>query len=165
MKPIVPFVCLALVALTSCESLKARRTAESTPVPLTAEETDIYEAAFRHLFANNASMTKQTAAAYFISINGMDPTDTFLSRFSGNQPPVKRASLARTGRHNAVCDGAFGRKALSFGIDSVRRIDRDIVEVDCGYCEAILSASVQTLRLRRTSSGWIVIKDTLHALA
>lgn len=167
MKPIAiaPLFFVTLLAFTSCENLKPQRGAAKQTVSLTAEEMDIYEAAFRHIFTRNVSAAKQSAAAYFISIQGEDPTDLFLSRFSNNHPPVKRETRARTGRSNSVRDDVSGRKALSFSFEKIRYITRDIVEVDGGYFEAVLSASSQTLRLRRTEKGWVVIKDTLHALS
>lgn len=164
MKPIL-LPCLTLLVFTACETLKPRGETARQPVSLTAEEMDIYEAAFRHIFARNASAAKQSAAAYFISIQGADPTDLFLARFSNSHPPVKHGTRAKSGRNGIVYDGVPGREALSFSFDKIRKTTADIVEVDGGYFEASLSASSQTLRLRRTGKGWIVIKDTLHALS
>ena len=103
MKTIFLLLCGLLVGCAT-----QSRVAPKPPVTLTNEEGDIYEAVFRHQFPHNASATQQSAGSYFIQIQGADPSDAFLQRFSGQTPLVKRASEARHARDSALAQETFG---------------------------------------------------------
>ena len=58
--------CLAITILSSCGDLQ-----DETPDP---ETLDLFEVFFRYKFQNNASAQKQEAEAYFLEIEGEDPS-------------------------------------------------------------------------------------------
>ena len=76
--------CLAITILSSCGDLP-----DETPDP---EILDLFETFFRYKFENNASAQKQDAEAYFLEIEGENPSPEFLARFKGHSPPVKKGS-------------------------------------------------------------------------
>ena len=127
-----------------------------------AQEVDaIREAAFRYMFAHNASGAKQSAKVYCLAIEDKDPDEAFLARFAGSTPPVKKRSECKvSGR--GVRDKATGGKGLVFNVAAIRWVTDVAVEVDGGYYEANLSASGNTYSLEKTDEGWAVVKDEMH---
>lgn len=114
------------------------------------ESLDICEVVFRYQFKHNASTLQDNAKAYFISILGQDPSDEFLSRFSGNTPPVGNGS-----------EFAIG-EGLVFCISSINRIDEDTVQVSGGYYEAELSSSNHIYTVVRKNGKWVVESDEMQ---
>src|SRR5689334_8839996 len=59
-----------------------------------ADDDDIREAVFRHLFHHNASGQQDAARAFCLQVEGRaDPSPELLRRFEGNEPRAKKASL------------------------------------------------------------------------
>jgi hypothetical protein len=114
------------------------------------ENLDICEAVFRYQFKHNASFAQQNADAYFIMIFKQDPSDTFLARFAGNTPPVRKGS-----------DFVIG-KGLVFSIGSINRIDENTAQVYGGIYEAGLSSSGNLYTVVRKSGKWLVAKDEMQ---
>src|SRR6185503_3984058 len=54
------------------------------------DELDITEAAFHWLFKHDGF--GDTNKVYYLSVNGKEPTDAFIKRFAGHNPPVAKAS-------------------------------------------------------------------------
>ena len=156
MKTILLLVCGLLMGCAT-----QPRVAPKAPVTLTDNEADIYETVLRHQFTRNASATQQSAGSYFIQIQDADPSDTFLHRFSGETPLVKRASEARHARDSGIYDRETGKMSLIFEVGAIRWHGNNSVEVDGGYYEGDLSASGNTYRLTRRGNKWKVLKDTM----
>ena len=156
MKAILLVLCGLLAACAT-----QPRTPPKPPVALTTDDADIYEAVFRHQFGRNASATQQSAGSYFIQIMEADPTDTFLLRFAGHTPSVKRASEARHGRDSGIYDRQTRRMSLIFEAGAIRWHGRNTVEVDGSYYEGNLSSSGNTYRLKRQGTKWKVVSDTM----
>lgn len=116
----------------------------------TSDEDAVYDALFRHMFAKNASAAQQSAWTYFVTINGHNPSDRFLDRFQGHQPPVRRGSFFEQG------------KGLHFHIGSLQWIDNDTVDTTGGYYEGNVSASGNVYRLKRKGGKWVVVKDEMQ---
>ena len=76
--------CLAITILSSCGDVQ-----DAVPDPKTL---DLFETFFRYTFKNNGSGEKQNAEAYFLEIDGENPSPEFLARFKGHSPPVKKGS-------------------------------------------------------------------------
>ena len=135
--------CLAITILSSCGDLQ-----DETPDP---ETLDLFEMFFRYKFENNASAQKQEAEAYFLEIEGEDPSPEFLARFKGHSPPVKKGSEFVMG--GIVVEGAAPTEengllfregnGLLFRIDSYRWVGvfGNCVKISGGYSEGELSAS------------------------
>ena len=141
--------CLAITILSSCGDLQ-----DETPDP---ETLDLFEVFFRYKFQNNASAQKQEAEAYFLEIEGADPSPEFLARFKGHSPPVKKGSefVMESG---IVIEGETptAGNGLLFRIDSHRWISvfRNCVKISGGYSEGELSASWASYIWVRRNGKW-----------
>ena len=113
------------------------------------DNLDICEAVFRYLFKHNASKVQQKAKSYFITIFKQDPSDEFLARFTGNNPPVRKGS-----------DFAIG-EGLVFSIGSIIRIGEDTAQVCGGYYETGLSSSGNIYTVVRKNGLWVVENDEM----
>ena len=113
------------------------------------------------MFGNNASGQQQFAQVYCLSVEGKDPSDGFMKRFSGNEPPVKKAS-ACTASGLGVFQIGTDVRGLVFSVDSVVRRGGVRAETEGGYYEAGLSASGNTYYLERRNGEWMVVRDVRH---
>ena len=128
--------CLTIIILSSCGDLEEEIT--------DPEILDLFELFFRYKFENNASAQKQEAEAYFLEIEGEDPSSEFLARFKGHSPPVKKGSEFVMGR-SIVIEGEAPTEGngLLFRIDNYRWVGLfgNCVKISGGYSEGELSAS------------------------
>ena len=141
--------CLAITILSSCGDLL-----DETPDP---ETLDLFEVFFRYKFENNASAQKQEAEAYFLEIEGEDPSPEFLARFKGHFPPVKKGSEFVMGGSIAIeGETPIEGNGLLFRIDSYRWIGlfRNCVKISGGYSEGELSASWASYIWIRRKGKW-----------
>jgi hypothetical protein len=130
-----------------------------------ADDDDVREAVFRHLFEHNASGLQRRAKVFCLQIEGKaDPSPELLRRFEGNEPRVKKASLCAFshGPAGGRVQDETGAPGLIFRVDSIQRTGRDSAVVEGGYFEAGLSASGNTYELSRESGRWVVTKDTMR---
>ena len=138
----------------------------AAPTPLeTADDDDVREAVFRHLFEHNASGLQGAAKVFCLQIEGQaDPSPALLRRFEGNEPRVKKASLctSRNGSGRGRVQDETGAPGLIFRVDSIKRTGPDTAVVEGGYFEAGLSASGNIYELARESGRWVVKKDTMQ---
>jgi hypothetical protein len=138
---------VALLSCASAESAKERA----------AQEDDVCEALFRHLFRNNASGAKMEASAFFLEVGEGDPSPDLLSRFAGHEPPVKAKSKCRASAELGVVDLETGEgDALLFSVGRITWESDHRVEVEAGYYEAGLSSAGYTYQLRDDGEGWYV---------
>jgi hypothetical protein len=141
------------------------------PVPpprldvVAADDDDVREAVFRHLFDHNASGQQQAAKVFCLQIEGkQDPSTELLRRFEGNEPRVKKVSLC-TFQHGQPRSGvvdASGAPGLIFRIDAIQHPTADSAVVEGGYFEAGLSSSGNVYELVKEGDRWIVKKDTMR---
>jgi hypothetical protein len=108
-----------------------------TPVDRSAAELDIAEEVFRHLFEHNHSQAQGNAKAYFLQIDGKDPDATFLARFAGQAPPIRKGSEFQEG------------EGLLFRVSELTWLEDGRVKATGGYHEASRSASSSTFHLAR----------------
>ena len=107
----------------------------------------IVEAALRYMFVNNASAAQQNAPAYFVSLLRRDPPENFIRRFADVAIPVRTESDFKEGA------------GLKFFVTSITFLDNDTVSVEAGYYEGNMSASGNTLTLKRENEKWIVMSS------
>lgn len=91
------------------------------------EEENIAEAAFRYQFEDCCAETKYSV--YFLWLGDeRGPSDDFMRRFAGHNPPVKKAS-----RSVKVADGVddidTGKRGLIFGIPRIKWLNDTEVDV------------------------------------
>ena len=107
----------------------------------------IVETALRYMFTKNSSGAQQNAPAFFVSLLRRDPPDTLIRHFSGGAIPV-------------FPDSAFKEGAgLKFFVNSIVFLDKDTVSVQAGYYEGNMSASGDTLILKRENDKWVVMSS------
>ena len=142
---------VSIACLLGCSAVPDQtREGERPFSSLSAEELDIYEAVFRYQFGHNASGQQQDAPAYFISVFGNDPSETFLARFADVHPPVRKGSEFKVGQ------------GLAFSVGAIEMKGTDSAEVSGGYYEANLSASGNTYYVRRRDGQWVCEREVMH---
>jgi hypothetical protein len=128
------------------------------------QEDDIREAVFRWQFANNASydQNQKNAQVYFLEVNGRDPPDTLIKRFTDHKPPVRKVSSCSPEGIKGVRDKKTGQRGLIFRVTTVKWLSETEVTLDGGYHENGLSASGNTYTLKKENEKWKVTKDKMH---
>jgi len=93
---------------------------------------------------------------YFISINGRDPSDEFMKRFSAIPRLVKKASMAqmRNSHSAGVIDRETDQTGIIFSANTVRWVKSDSVEVEGGYYCGTLCASARTFAVHLEAGKW-----------
>jgi len=131
------------------------------------EEADIWESVFRYQFKNNLG-----ADYYFLSLGaGQDPSPEFMERFKDHDPLVEPVSMSGSNseRSGAIYHKQHGGMGKIFRIDALHWIDGNAVDVEGGYFEAGLSASVNIYRsasvniyrVERRHRAWVVSKNKI----
>jgi len=123
---------------------------------------DICFALANYIFKNNASGAQQKVEYYFLKINGGDPSEDFIERFSDQKPIVLPYSLAEASADKGVRHKKTKGRGLIFSIDKIKWVSDTEVKVSWGYYEAGLSASGNTATLKLKEKGWTVIDDQMQ---
>jgi hypothetical protein len=126
---------------------------QAAPISKADEEADVMEAVFRYQFQHNASAIQRNAPAYFLLVEGEDPSEAFLARFRDHIPPVVKGSLFKEG------------EGLKLMVGKVRWTSPDTVEVGGGYYEGGLSSSGNIYYLKRDGGKWTVTKDWMFVIS
>lgn len=146
---------IVTVALGACTTTSNSGTASST-----GGETAAKAAAFRYLFANNASALKANAATYCIgsgpAATPTNPSPELLSALSDVRPAVQPISACRASER--VVDSA-GRPALIFNLETTGCDGVTSCFFRGGYQEGNLSASNAMYRARFTNKHWQVTQE------
>jgi hypothetical protein len=100
----------------------------------------------------------------FISINGEDPSDAFMTRFEKFPIPVKKLSQSGTDKKPiyAVVDKTTGERGIIFRVEKIKWLGSNFVEAEGGYVCGGLCASGQTFKVHRKHGAWEVIGSTVH---
>jgi hypothetical protein len=126
-------------------------------------EDDVREALFRYMFEHNRSVLQQHAKAYYLGVVGTggkitDPSDGFMARFIGHEPPVKKQSAAVLDRDSGyIKDSVTGEHAIIFAIATIDWIADAIAVVHGHHREGDLMAAYYTYSLQKRDRGWTVI--------
>lgn len=138
-------------------------------VPKSIQEDDIRESVFRYQFQHNASGQQQNAKVYFLSLGSIeepeDPSDEFMKRFQGHQPPVKKVSQSIVSVFEGVKDKDTGEQGLIFRVTRIAWKSDVEVEVEGGYYENGLSASGNIYRVALEGGQWVVKEDRMIWIA
>ncbi len=155
---------LATSLAAGCASTRSPAPPSSTQAITAADDDDLREAVFRHLFDHNASGMKKAARVFCLQVeNKRDPSAELLRRFDDHEPRVKQVSLCAVKKDSnggGVLDDT-GARGLIFRVDSIRRTGPDTAQIEGGYFETGLSASGNLYELVKEGSSWVVKKDTL----
>ena len=134
-----------LIPLCACISV------HSQTVHNPNEEDDIREAIFR---------SQLTAGVNFLSIDGKDPSEAFMKRFEGSDPPTLKLSRARKKKVlrdvTEVVDRKTDRDGTILKVGNVHWIDQNSVTVEGGnYCGSLCNAS-GIFHVVREKGIWVV---------
>jgi hypothetical protein len=127
------------------------------------ESDDIREVVFRWQFDHNASRQNRNPEVYFLAVGekDRDPSAVFMKRFTGNKPPLRRASQCRKSTRG-VFDKKTGERGLVFRVERIEWKSDSQVDVDGGYYEDGMSASGNTYTVQKTKGKWKVTNDEMH---
>jgi hypothetical protein len=96
---------------------------------------------------------------FFLSIDGNDPSDTFMARFANPDRKVKKASQSYFRKdlpHGRLCDRSTDEPGVAFSVDTISWLSLDRVEVGGNmYCGG-LCADGGIYRLRKKDGRWVV---------
>lgn len=98
-----------------------------------------------------------------------DPSDEFISRFDGNQPPVKKLSECDLSNNYEdeeqfcfhVVDKESGEDGVIFQITTINWISSSKVEVEGGYHSTCAAASGNLYTVVLEDDSWVVIDDVV----
>ena len=148
---------LAFIALLAGAIGCSSQTSSAPKISRAAEEDNIREAMFRHLFTNNGSGIQQDATVYFLALsNNQSPSADFMKRFQTHNPPVKPVSESTIGKISEVLDKTTGKIGLRFRVEEIEWISDKEVHAYGGYYAGNLSASGGSYQLVFENGLWIV---------
>jgi len=156
----IPILFLALAqALTP---LAAQGLSES-------EADNLREVAFKTLI-REAAEAQNGFKVYFLCLgdtwtndtpSAIDPSDTFMARFAGRTPPVKKVSQSKKGEAGQVFDKITGQRGVIFTVDDLKWISDEEVEATCSVYKAGLDGYAYKYILNKKNNRWNVAKKTL----
>lgn len=155
---------LATSLAAGCASRRPPAPPSSTQAITAADEDNLREVVFRHLFDHNASGQQKKAQVYCLQIeNKRDPSAELLRRFVNHEPRLKQAALCtfKRGAEGGGVQDDTGARGLIFRVDSIRRTGPDTAVLEGGYFETGLSASGNVYELAKEGRRWVVKKDTM----
>jgi hypothetical protein len=136
-----------------------------------AEEDNIREVVFRHLFTHNHSSMQQNAAVYFLSVGSLepgdsrDPSDGLMKKFVGHTPVVRgvtRVTPETMQRGTWAKDTETGEVGLIFFVEEIKWLSDRGVDVKAGYYElGDNNAAAYRIRVVRRDDQWEVEKQEL----
>jgi hypothetical protein len=160
---------LSLALLSTCMHGQSK----AGPAERIVQETQIREAVIRFQMEDwwqsmdkysgqaRKDWEKETAKelnykVYFIRINGKDPSDQFLNRFSNIPRVVKKASEAQMKASGSagVLDRQTHETGIIFSANAIRWLGSDSVEVDGGYYCGGRCASARTFAVQLKTGKW-----------
>ena len=152
----------AAVSEPPAPPVTATTTSPAPTAAMSADEEDLREATFRHMFKKNASGMQQSAGVYCLDFeNTSDPPASFMARFARDPKTVRAGSACTRSAGSGVIDKTTKARGLVFRIDAVKYADKDHATVNGGYYEAGLSASGNVYTLERQKGAWVVVKDEM----
>ncbi len=145
---------LACLFYVGCASIPPPFFLSRSPADRAIEEDDIRESVFRYTIEGVKSN-----GPFFLSINGKDPSETFMARFATSNKIVKKASGSYFNKDafpGWLRDRSTDQEGMSFSVGSISWLSTDRVEVRGRmYCGA-LCADAGIYRLRKMKDRWVV---------
>jgi hypothetical protein len=127
------------------------------------EERDICEAIFRYRIQQRGSK-----GIFFLSINGRDPTDEFMARFSKSSATIKKGSEAYFAKQpfpGWLLDRATGGHGVRLSVAYVVWVSSDVAVVKGGsYCGG-LCTDAGTYRVAKQNKHWVVVQYEIQLIS
>lgn len=120
------------------------------------EADDIREMLFRMEF-ETPSARRKSVKVFFLAIgeNDADPTDEFMKRFEGHQPPVRKMSQRSFDRRSFdVIDAKTGGEGRIFRVKNLVWKSDTEIEVESSCYAGLLDASGATYTLKKVDGKW-----------
>ena len=150
---------LACVLYGGCNSLPVPSFILRAPADRLVQEDDIREAVFRYRIS-----TKNSNSRVFLMIDGKDPSDAFMTRFTGLNPPIKKVSGAQL-KAVWLRDRLTGEQAVELSVGSISWISVDRVELPgSSYC-GVRCADFGIYRVVRKNGRWAVEQYEVRAIS
>jgi hypothetical protein len=114
---------------------------------------DIREAVTRHLIGKN------TSRAYFLSLDGKDPSHEFLGRFARGEQKliVKPVSASRTkGQSYSVVDKETGQSGLEISIGRIEWIDDTSARIEVHSYQDAKAAEGVSVQCDLKDGKWVI---------
>jgi len=124
----------------------------STKINRVKAQNDIRETIFRYQFAQ---FQHSSARAYFLVIEGQDPSDEFMQRFADSKSFIKKGSEARQAPHAVV--SATGERGVVCDVGPVKWLDEKSAEVIASFQVGKQSAAHFTVTLKWEHGKWKII--------
>ncbi len=144
---------LACLFYVGCASIPPPFFLSRSPADRAIEEDDIRESVFRYRIEGAKSK-----GPFFLSINGKDPSETFMARFATSNKIVKKVSGSYFNKDafpGWLRDRSTDQQGVSFSVGSVSWPSTDRVEVRGRmYCGG-LCADAGIYRLRKMKGLWV----------
>jgi len=131
----------------------------SRPLPTIRQDNDIREAVIRYLAKDWAGQE----LVFFISVEGKDPSDEFMSRFKDLSNTVKVFSASKY-EDSLIHDKSTGRPGIVFAVEKVTWVTTKKAELDGSYECGGLCAGGSRYRITFDGKKWVVEPgDTIWA--
>ena len=147
---------VASIFCLRCPSLPAPPFASRSPIDRAIQEDDIRESVFRYRMDN-----PHRDGPFFLSINGKDPSDTFMARFANADRKVKKTSQSYFKKDpfpGWLRDRSTDEQGVSFSVGAISWLSPERVEVGGDmYCGG-LCADAGKYRLEKKQGRWVVVE-------
>jgi hypothetical protein len=131
-----------------------------------AEEEDIRESTFRYQFTHNHVIEENAVKSIYIQIYSRasntsmkDPDDVFMTRFSTNNPPVRKGSEHEMSPENVI-DKKTGENGILFRNDLIYWRSATDVRVRGTYVYGRNDLDARNYHLTKALGKWLVIKES-----
>jgi len=159
---------MRILFLTSALTLTALAGEE----PRESEAHNVREVAFKSLIYE-AAAAQQGYRVYFLSLGStwtndtpfaIDPSDTFMTRFAGRTPPVKKVSQSKKAERGQVLDKSTGQLGVIFTVADLKWVSDQEVEATCSVYKAGLNGYAYKYTLIKKNNQWKVANKKLVSI-
>jgi hypothetical protein len=136
------------------------------PTSRAADQLDVIEAVFRHLFDQNNSGGRRDVECFFLSLGkDGDPPPELLARFSNETPKVLPQSMADSSAAGGVRQKGSDGRAMILSVGPVTWLDENSAEVGGGWYVGPLASVGYTYRVTRVNGKWSVTSSQMIAVS
>lgn len=142
MRSFVAVALLLLVTVTACFAVQKSSRAKA--------ENDIRDVVFRY------QIQHYEADVYFLAINNRDPSSSFMARFKGCKPPVKKQSESKLDPGRGIKDRKTGARGVVLRSEAIKWLNKDTVEVTGDYFQNMRAGSGWRFHVALRNGRWVV---------
>jgi len=150
MRRFVVVTLLLLVTVTACFAVQKSSRAKA--------EDDIRDAVFRY------QIHHYKADVYFLAISDRDPSSSFMTRFKGCKPPVKKQSESKLDPGRGIKDRRTGARGVVLHSEAVKWLNKNTVEVTGDYFQNMRAGSGWIFRVALKNGRWVVTEAKCKAI-